>query len=132
NAVFAPSRPGSETGHLLFVREGALMAQPFNTSRLELTGGPFALATTPSPGANTGYYGFAASASGVLAHSTVPGEDGPQRLVWLARDGTVEERTTVVSVDLFAPRISPDGLRIAFEGQEGANGDVWIYDTARA
>jgi Tol biopolymer transport system component len=67
-----------------------------------------------------------------LAHSSVPGEDGPQRLVWLDRSGTVEERTTVVAADLFAPRISPDGLHIAYEGQESANGDVWLYDTLRA
>lgn len=132
NAAFAPSKPGSENGHLLFVREGALMAQPFDAARLELSGGPFALATTPAPGANTGYFGFSASASGVLAHSVVPGEDGPQRLVWIGRTGAVEERTSVVSADLFAPRISPDGLRIAYEGRESANGDVWIYDMARA
>jgi Tol biopolymer transport system component len=132
NAVFAPSRPGSESGHLLFVREGALTAQPFDASRLELSGGPFALAATPAPGANAGYYGFSASASGVLAHSSVPGEGGPRRLVWVDRTGSVDERTSVVSADLFAPRISPDGLRIAYEGQESANGDVWIYDTLRA
>jgi Tol biopolymer transport system component len=132
NAVFAPSKPGSESGHLLYVREGALTAQPFDASRLELSGGPFALAATPSPGANAGYYGFSASASGVLAHSSVPGEDGPRRLVWVDRNGATEERTSVVSADLFAPRISPDGLRIAYEGEEGANGDVWIYDMARA
>lgn len=117
---------------MLFVRERALMAQPFDASRLELSGGPFALATTPSSGANAGYYGFSASASGVLAHSSVPEEDGPRRLVWIDRTGAVEERTTVVAADLFAPRISPDGLRIAYEGQESANGDIWIYDTARA
>jgi eukaryotic-like serine/threonine-protein kinase len=132
NAVFAPSEPGSELGHLLFVREGALMAQPFDASKLELSGGPFALATTPAPGANAGYYGFSASVSGVLAHSSVPGEYGPQRLVWLDRTGAAQEMTSVVSADLFAPRISPDGLRVAYEGTESANGDVWIYDTLRA
>jgi Tol biopolymer transport system component len=132
NAVFAPDNPGSESGHLLFVREGALMAQPFDASRLELSGGPFALAARPSSGANAGYYGFSVSVTGVLAHSAVPGEDGPRRLVWVDRNGGAEEKTSVVAADLFAPRISPDGLRIAYEGQENSNGDIWIYDTARA
>ena len=67
-----------------------------------------------------------------MAYSTLPGEDGPQRLVWLDRTGAAVDKPSVVSANLFAPRVSPDGLRVAFEGTENANGDVWIYDTLRA
>ena len=39
SAVYAPaSGPGSSAGHLLFTREGSLMAQPFDLRRLELAG----------------------------------------------------------------------------------------------
>jgi hypothetical protein len=39
NAVFAPAAPEGEQGFLFFVREGTLMAQPFDAAGLELTGG---------------------------------------------------------------------------------------------
>ena len=37
NAVYAPS-PGSGTGHVLFLRDGLLMAQPFAEGRLSTIG----------------------------------------------------------------------------------------------
>ena len=44
-AVYAPARNGVK-GHLLFLREGVLMAQVFDADRLELAGDPFRVAET--------------------------------------------------------------------------------------
>ena len=93
NAVYVPREPRAETGFLLFVREGTLMAQPFNPVRLELSAGPIALPAAPPP--LVGYYPFSASPSGALALS-VSGTEGYRRLVWVDRAGTVVERTDVV------------------------------------
>ena len=74
-------------GHLLFLRETTLMAQPFDAQRLELTGEAFPIAeqirvntATPPTGI------FSASESGVLAYQTGVGVTSSQ-LTWLDRSG---------------------------------------------
>ena len=58
-------------GHLLFIRGGALMAQPFGVRRLELTGEPTALAENVSRGTLTPGAGiFSVSENGVLVYRT--------------------------------------------------------------
>src|SRR5262245_50581939 len=45
NAVYAPSLSGdSQVGYLLFLREGALLAQPFDTRQMKLSGEAFPIA----------------------------------------------------------------------------------------
>ena len=55
------------SGQLLFEREGALMAQRFDSDRLELTGEAFRVADNIPSGAPPLY---SASANGVLAYAT--------------------------------------------------------------
>lgn len=132
NAVYVPRTPKSETGFLLFVREGALMAQPFDPSRLELSGAAASLSANPASGENAGFYAFSASPTGVLAHSAAPANDvGPRRLVWVDRTGAVTDDTGLQAENLSAPRLSPDGTRVAYSAREGSNDDVWVYDLAR-
>lgn len=82
NVLYVPNGTQASAGFLLFVREATLMAQPFDASRLELSGGPIALPAAPSWAGNSGFYGFSASATGVLAYSAASNV-GPQRLVWV-------------------------------------------------
>jgi hypothetical protein len=42
--VFAPLAPGGRAGHLLFVRDNTLMAQPFDAGSAQLSGDAFAIA----------------------------------------------------------------------------------------
>lgn len=58
-----------------------------------------------------------------------PGEMALERL-WLA-DGTRETLFHLPGAQLYLPRISPDGLRIAFELQEGARRDVAVWEAGR-
>jgi eukaryotic-like serine/threonine-protein kinase len=116
------------TGHLVFVRGATLMAVRFDVARLEAVGEPVPLAEgvllTSEGGAQ-----FDVSNVGSLVH--VPGglQGSGRQLVWVDRSGH-EEQVGAPSRAYFTPRISPDGRKIAAAVQ-GANDDVWTYDTSR-
>jgi serine/threonine-protein kinase len=133
-ATFAPSHPGSATGHILYYAPGtgALMAVPFDAARLEMKGSP--VPVLEGVHSVTGPFGsFAFSESGTLAY--VPGE-APEALartlVWVDRKG-VEQPVPAPPRQYNLPRLSPDGGRVAVEIQDPRTrrADVWVYDLAR-
>jgi serine/threonine protein kinase len=123
NAVYAD-------GHLLFLRDNTLMAQPFDSKRLATTGEavPVAEQVTRNPTTGLGY--FAVSATGTLVFQ--PGAQTDTTLVWLDRTG---KRLASVgeSGPLNGVRLSPDGKRAAVTVLDRAthNFDLWIYDLVR-
>ena len=131
DARFVPS------GHLVFLRKGTLMAVPFDIRRLEVTGGAVGVVGDVMQAANiqpiqidTGAGQFAVSSTGSLVFTT--GGVFPQdrwSLVWVDRTGKVEPLPTGPGSYL-APRISPDGRRIAFNSTTG-DWDLWTYDVQR-
>jgi Tol biopolymer transport system component len=117
--------------HILFIRESALMAQPFDPDKLEFTGDAFPVVEQVKyiPGAYRGV--FSASNNGVLVYQTGEG-DADNQLVWLDRDG--EELSVLGDDATFAdPRISPDGQSVVVEILDARSGswDLWTYDVAR-
>jgi eukaryotic-like serine/threonine-protein kinase len=120
NAIYA-------NGHVLFVREGHLMAQPFDARSRKLTGEPFRLIrdVTIVPG----YFRavFAASADGSLLYATGPSR-GKRSLRWFDLSGN--EISKVLDADLQNEiRISPDGSRATTLMNDPS--DIWIVDLAR-
>jgi serine/threonine protein kinase len=80
-----PTRATYAAGHLFYVRERALMAQPFDVTRLKLAGPPVRLADAveqTSPGRSA----FDVSATGVLAYRA-PRSLGSSQLTWFDRAG---------------------------------------------
>ena len=77
-ARFAPSDADGTRGHLLFVREGTLMAQPFDSDTLRVTGEIFPVAEPVTQ--------FSVSANGAVAYlsGTVAASD---QMVWRDRAG---------------------------------------------
>ena len=74
-------------GHLLFLRETTLMAQPFDARRLAVTGEAFPIAEKiQTTNTNPPYGVFSASENGVLAYQTGPGAVGTN-LTWFDRTG---------------------------------------------
>jgi len=61
NAVYVPPIPPETMGHLLFRREGSLMAQPFDPGRIRLTGEVFPVAEQVGTMINAGQGAFSAS-----------------------------------------------------------------------
>jgi serine/threonine-protein kinase len=126
-----------ETGHLVFLRRGTLMAVPFDLKRLEVTGTPIGLVADVMQSANvlpvqlnSGAGQFAVSSSGSLVYAT--GGMFPQdrwTLVWVDRTGKTET-LQMPPAAYAAPRLSPDGRRIAYHTTSG-DWDLWTYDLSR-
>ena len=89
------------TGHLVFMRSGTLMAVPFDLERLEVTGGPIALAADVMQtthvrdfSANQGSGQFSVSATGRLVYLAGGVFPALQRsLVWVDRSGAEQPLT---------------------------------------
>lgn len=116
------------TGHIVYARAGTLMAVPFDLSRLETTGDPAPVVQGVSL-TTEGAAQFDISNTGLLVY--VPGEvAGTGRtMIWVDRQGT-EQPLGAPPRNYTNPRISPDGRYVALVVQ-GANDDVWVYDTPR-
>ena len=117
------------TGHLVYEqsRTGNLMVVPFDLAALEVTGDSVQVVQGVRQ-VTSAYVDYAISNNGTLAY--VPGSDAEHKhsLVWVDRDGT-ETPVTKEERDFRAPRISPDGKRIALPTGEPAIGNnIWIYD----
>lgn len=116
-------------GHIVFVRENMLMAQPFDARRFTLSGEPRPIAEDvelTAPGSAT----FSLSDTGALVYQTAGG-DGSQ-LVWMDREGRalghVGEPAQYGDVEL-----SPDGNQVAVSilDPSANTRDLWIVDVAR-
>ena len=119
----------SDTGHLVFLREGRLFAQPFDVDSRTLSGE--AVPLTPRFAAeNALTANFSVSADRSIAFLQT-GEDSPTRLVWFDRSGK-ELSQEPVSGSPEAPNLSLDGTRVAFErGEPNGKVDIWSLDLGR-
>jgi Tol biopolymer transport system component len=123
NAKYAPP------GYLLFVRGSALMAQPFDAGKLELTGEAFPVAE--QVGLNTGAHvvHFTVSENGVLVYDS-GGETDNSQLAWYDRAGR-KIGTVGPPGNYLALWLSPDEKRVAVERLEKGGGDIWLFDIDR-
>lgn len=125
------------TGHLVFLRQGTLMAVRFDLARMEVVGQPVALmenvmqAFTGSDFyGHTGVGQFGISDTGTLIYAAggiVP--DLMNSLVWVDHRGS-EQPVTASQFSFTAPRLSPDGQRIAYIAW-GRDCLVSVYDLGR-
>jgi hypothetical protein len=119
-------------GHLLWWREGSLLAQPFDARRLELTGSPVLVAEHVLLSATQNLAAFSVSQNGILVLQTGGILSGDQ-LTWFERSGKQAGKIIVEQANLAHPRISPDGQRIAVTAVDvtGNTRDIWLFDLAR-
>lgn len=73
---------GAGTGYLLFLRDGLLMAQPFDEGRRQLGGEATSIAE--QVGNNQIFGSFAASANGTLAY--LPANSETRSVMWVGRN----------------------------------------------
>ena len=119
------------SGHLLFVRDQTLMAQDFNSRRMELNGDPVPVAEHVAINLATSLPLFSASQTGTLIYQ-VGETTGSWNLLWFDRDG--KPTGSIPRSDFYVgPRLSPDGNRLVVDLFNGTNGtgDIWIFDLAR-
>ena len=129
--VTTEARPGylpssdRRMGYVLFMRDRALMAQRFDSERLESIGEATLVADqVGSIATPTGLSGhFSASTNGTLSYRAGGTTSGTP--VWVDRNGRELSPVTAAALPQPAfPRLSPDGRRLALV----VAGDVWVYD----
>lgn len=126
------------TGHLVFVRRGALMIAPFDLAKVEVTGP----ATTIVPGVqqafnsvmpemNSGAGQYSVSASGALIWASGGIlADPKQEHYWVDRSGREERWQGFGAKTVGGFRLSKDGQRVVFN-TFGLDRGVWVHDMRR-
>lgn len=123
NTQFASSR-------LYYVRDGSLMAQPFDLKRLQLTGRPEAVSRQELEEAPAFVRtGFSVSDNGVVIFQSAT--ESASRLAWFDRSG--KELEELPRTGYRDPALSRDGALLAVSSDEEHNGKLYIniYDFAR-
>jgi eukaryotic-like serine/threonine-protein kinase len=125
----------SESGHLVYVVEGTLLAQPFDVKRLRLTGEPVPIVQGVWQ-LGPGLAAFSVSREGTLVFQEDPGLD-IQQPVWLGWEGQELEPagppgpyyTPAFELPL---SLSPDGRWLAVTRRHPAHlYEVWLLDLRR-
>ncbi|HEV8609726.1 MAG TPA: protein kinase [Thermoanaerobaculia bacterium] len=116
-------------GYLIFVREGALYAQPFDDRKARLHGEPRLLAEAVHYHLGPSNAAFSVSEAGILAYETAA---PPSRLVWLDREGREIGQLGQPSV-VQGLRISLEGGRVAVDIADRRTGtsDIWLFELSR-
>jgi eukaryotic-like serine/threonine-protein kinase len=116
------------SGHILFVRQNALMAQPFDVKKLELAGEALSIANPVKEDTGRIHGAFSASENGIVSY--VEETNSVERqLLWVDRSGKKVGESP--GPDTYSdPEISPDGKKLSFTLQSPGL-DIWIEDIAR-
>lgn len=123
------------SGHVVYARMGTLLAQPFDVTRLAVTGKPVGVVedvmqdvNSPFTIGNSGTAQFSVASNGTLAYlrgGAAP--EGDYIPMWVDRSGVGTEVGILSRSVAGRARISPDGRRIAVPVLEG----IGIFDLAR-
>ncbi|HJW13653.1 MAG TPA: protein kinase [Thermoanaerobaculia bacterium] len=117
------------SGYLLYGRDGTLLAQRFDASKLELREEPVPVVPKMALSNWHSFWQFSASENGRLV--TAPVFAPPSRLAWLDRNG--HETGSIGEPAPFGKlRLSPDGRRIAADVFDPVHdtSDIWLYDVS--
>jgi serine/threonine protein kinase/Tol biopolymer transport system component len=129
SGIFAPNAPGSNHGHLLFVREQALMAVPFDAESQHLSGDPV-LVARPVSFTNAGVQIAAfADANGSLMY--VANGRPETQLIWVDRAGKEVDRGPMTGQGA-GVSLAADGRRMAFGRTDAqVSSSLWVQDLER-
>jgi eukaryotic-like serine/threonine-protein kinase len=129
------------SGHLLYMKLGTLMAVPFDIASQQITGPPVALIeglmhaiNAPNGNDETGAGQFAVSDSGTMVY--ILGGVGKfleSSFVWVDRKGVAEPLASAPVRPYLFPRLSPGGDKIVvgIRSGIGRGTDLWLFDVAR-
>jgi Tol biopolymer transport system component len=129
--VAADSNGVYVAGYLLFVRERTLMAQPFDTSKLETAGEAVPIAEQVDYFSQQGLGHFSVSRNGTLVFTSGAGGGNKKQLTWFDRNGKSGGSVGMPANTIWSS-ISPDGSTVATDPSDETGGqDIWLHDLAR-
>ncbi len=114
------------SGYLLFLHGTELEAQPFDLTKMDLTGEPVAIAQNVTEDSGTWGAVFSVSQKGVLVYQA--GQLSQNELRWYDRQGKV--LSVLAGGTYKGPRLSPDGTKLAVDFGD-PNRNVWVFDLRR-
>jgi len=122
------------SAYIVYVKDGVLLAHPFDVVALKATGAPVHIVDgVQSANTINATMQYGLSANGTLAY--VPGQAMPAAL---AMDLGISDRQGhaehlhLPSAPYEMPRISPDGRMLAVSTNDGTEASVWVRDLAGA
>jgi eukaryotic-like serine/threonine-protein kinase len=116
-------------GHLVFVRQGVLMAQSFDAARAQPVGDPFPIAEQVLFNSTNGRAAFSVSENGVLAYRS--GLRGASHMAWVDRSGRWLQ-SFGEPADYQDLSLSPDDTRVVVHRHEfQGGGGLWLLDWKR-
>jgi len=118
---------GGNSGEILLLREGTLYAQPFDLSRLELSGEAVPVAEQVGSFRSGG--DFSSSRTGALVYRS--GFAGDSELAWFDRQGKTLGTPTDAFYGPTTLALSPDGSQVVAEHRETTGSNLWLVDLAR-
>jgi Tol biopolymer transport system component len=126
------SNAAYSNGHLLFTRNGFLVAQTFNPATFALSDEPVPLATRVRAITGASWSLFDVSSNGILVYQAGTAAEGNQ-MTWVDLKGQKIGTLGDVAQHDDPIRISPDGSQVVvaiFDTRVGTP-DLWIYDVKR-
>jgi Tol biopolymer transport system component len=117
------------SGHLLYMRDGAIFAVAFDPVALRVTGTPLPVVDDVAWVATDALGAYAVATNGTLAYLKASEWNVQRRVVWADRAG--RERPALPQPGAFAePRLSPNGRWIVVTVTEPRR-ELWIYEIGR-
>jgi Tol biopolymer transport system component len=128
NVTYLPPREG-QSGTLLFVQDGTLMARVFDGEKV--TGDPTAIVENVEYNGPSVYGAFAVSSNREVLIFR-PATPGPRQFRWFDRRGNALGFLGPPG-DFLQPRISPDEARVLFSrpDEQTGNRDIWSMEISR-
>jgi len=117
----------SDAGYLVYLRAGALLAQPFDLAKRNVTAEPKAIARHVPSFGPTGAADFSVSRRGVLAYQSFVNRS---QFIWVDRTGKRLSSASPAEISATYVRLSPDGRWLAavpFDIERGVP-EIWLYD----
>ena len=129
--IYAKSNPVYANGHVLFMRDNILMAQPFDPGSGESTGDARPLAEDVSYSVSFSRGVFSVSDNGRLAYRRGDVQSGSQLMIHSENLTKVDTIGEIESQESFALSHDNNFVAVEIEEQQTSSSDIWIYDLRR-
>ena len=126
-AIFARYAP---SGHLLFVRDGAIFAARFDAKALKVLGTPVPVVDDVAWSFTNATAAYAVSLNGTLVYLKASAWQPENRVIWADRTGRDRPALPITGL-IGEPRVSPDG-RWLIVTREHPTRQLWLYDRSRS